>query len=107
MHYNNVGQLLQAGKSKDDRILQESTVREMVGKDWLTECLGGQQVNDGGMVGLSAAVGARVGWNALGELGVEDDSSKLGPDAYEATEYGYGGVAETFWSVNPKRYLIT
>jgi len=95
------------GKSKDDRLLQESTVREMVSKDWLTDCLGGQQVNDGGMSGVSASHGARVGWNALGELGVEDDLSKLGPDAYEAAEYGYAGVAETFWSVNPKRNMVT
>jgi len=87
------------------RILQEQTVKDMVGHDWLAmpECIGQQQVTQG-TPGVTAK--GPFGWNGLGEFGVNADKSALSPDAFEAGEYGYGGIAETFWSVNPDRNLV-
>eukprot|EP00930_Biecheleria_cincta_P056763 TRINITY_DN42824_c0_g1_i1.p1 TRINITY_DN42824_c0_g1~~TRINITY_DN42824_c0_g1_i1.p1 ORF type:complete len:523 (+),score=54.69 TRINITY_DN42824_c0_g1_i1:66-1571(+) len=87
------------------RILSENTVRNMVDSDWLClpDCLGQQAINTG-LPGVTAQ--GPFGWNALGEIGVEADASKIGADAFELGEYGYAGIAETFWSVNPSRELV-
>eukprot|EP00928_Gymnodinium_smaydae_P064635 TRINITY_DN47917_c0_g1_i1.p1 TRINITY_DN47917_c0_g1~~TRINITY_DN47917_c0_g1_i1.p1 ORF type:complete len:507 (+),score=111.94 TRINITY_DN47917_c0_g1_i1:191-1522(+) len=86
------------------RVLREETVRDMVGQDWLRmpQCLGCPQTNKG-LPGVTAT--SLFGWNALGELGV--NTQEEAPNAYEPQEYGYGGIAETFWSINPARELIT
>lgn len=85
------------------RILKEETVRAMVGSDWLRmpECLGAPQTNTG-LGGVTAA--GLFGWNALGELGVNEKTGT--PDEFELHEYGYAGIAETFWSINPSRDLV-
>lgn len=84
------------------RILQEATVKHMVGHDWLgmPECMGSPQVAGAGTTGVTAK--GRFGWNALGELGVSDEPAA---DAFGAREYGYGGMAETFWSIDPSHDL--
>merc|ERR1712232_802063 len=69
----------------------------------MPECLGRPQVNTG-LGGVTAS--GPFGWNALGELGIEADTKKLESNAYELGEYGYGGMAETFWSINPRRELV-
>merc|ERR1719356_512136 len=45
------------------------------------------------------------GWNAFGELGV-DQTADVTTGAYQLGEYGYGGIAETFWSIDPARELV-
>mmetsp|Transcript_123521 Transcript_123521/g.349177 ORF Transcript_123521/g.349177 Transcript_123521/m.349177 type:complete len:524 (-) Transcript_123521:11-1582(-) len=88
------------------RIFKEATVRDMVHHDWLSlhTCLGKPQTNDRGLPGVTSK--GRFGWNALGELGVCDEPSQKDPNAFELGEYGYGGIAETFWSISPSRELI-
>lgn len=89
------------------RILREETVRGMLTCDWLAlpGCIGEPQVSDGGTGGVAGITArGRFGWNAVGELGMNEDQQPA--DAFEADEYGYGGIAETYWSVNPRRGLI-
>jgi len=87
------------------RILQAETVKKMVGEDWLSgpHCLGKMQQNTG-QGGVTAS--GPFGWNALGELGVVADRRQLSEGAFEFEEYGYGSMAEVFWSINPRRDLI-
>merc|ERR1712232_376428 len=88
------------------RILKKETVEQMVSHEWLRmpECIGQAQTNTG--LGGVTAQGA-FGWNALGELGVAPTvNAKVDPEAFECGEYGYAGVAETFWSINPARELV-
>eukprot|EP00927_Polykrikos_kofoidii_P032963 TRINITY_DN27938_c0_g1_i1.p1 TRINITY_DN27938_c0_g1~~TRINITY_DN27938_c0_g1_i1.p1 ORF type:complete len:520 (+),score=77.53 TRINITY_DN27938_c0_g1_i1:54-1613(+) len=87
------------------QILKEDTVQEMVGRDWLRlpECLGEPQLNTG-LSGVTAS--GAFGWNALGELGIKDEASQSSKDEFELHEYGYAGIAGTFWSINPTRDLI-
>lgn len=86
------------------RILQERTVKAMVSHDWLAmpECIGQPQINEEGLGGITGR--GRFGWNAVGELGMNEDQEP--PDAFEMGEYGYGGIAETYWSINPRRGLV-
>lgn len=85
------------------RILRQETVNEMVACDWLAlpTCLGAPQTNKG-YAGVTAP--GLFGWNALGELGTEPCTEE--GKVFEEGEYGYAGIAETFWSVNPRRELI-
>lgn len=85
------------------RVLKEETVKDMVSHDWLQlpTCLGKVQVN-AGVPGVTAS--GQFGWNCLGELGTVQGS--VGDNEFEEGEYGYAGIAETFWSINPKRKLI-
>merc|ERR1712039_980216 len=69
----------------------------------LPECMGKKQTNSG-LIGVTAS--GPFGWNALGEYGMNGDQTKLGSDAFELHEYGYSGIAETFWSINPDRGLV-
>jgi len=89
------------------RILQQSTVQMMVGQEWLRmpECLGSLLNNEAEYLPGVTNRG-EIGWNALGELGMIKDPAKLGSTGYEFQEYGYGGIAETFWSVNPSKDLV-
>jgi len=87
------------------RLFREATVEEMTGHDWLRlpACLGVPQDSTRGATGVTAK--GPFGWNAMGELGVVE-GAPLDGDAFELGEYGYGGIAETFWSVNPRRDLV-
>merc|ERR1712232_644669 len=86
-------------------LLSEKTV-EMMNHDWLSmpECLGNQQYNDCGLGGVTAE--GLFGWNAMGELGVVADPKKLSFGAFELGEFGYGSMAEAFYSINPRRDMI-
>eukprot|EP00931_Biecheleriopsis_adriatica_P065864 TRINITY_DN40320_c0_g1_i1.p1 TRINITY_DN40320_c0_g1~~TRINITY_DN40320_c0_g1_i1.p1 ORF type:complete len:495 (-),score=107.73 TRINITY_DN40320_c0_g1_i1:30-1514(-) len=97
--------LVNNGRLPDGRqLLKEATVKDMVSQDWLElpECLGKRQRN-AGTPGVTAA--GDYGWNALGELGVV--AEPRGKNDFELGEYGYGGIAETFFSINPARELVT
>ena len=100
--------LMLAGRGRlpgGPRILRESTVEAMVASDWLSlpTCLGRRPVATS-TTGVAAS--GAFGWNGLCEIGVVADPKELSPDAFELDEYGYGGAAETFWSVNPRRELV-
>lgn len=88
--------------SNGARILQQKTVRDMVDHDWLRlpQCIGHPCVNEQ-TSGVTAP--GEYGWNALSELGVVPPARA---DCYEVGEFGYAGIAETFWSINPKRELV-
>merc|ERR1712139_8427 len=66
--------------------------------------MGGQKQTNTGLAGVTAQ--GPYGWNEMGELGVVADPKKLSHGAFEIGEYGYGSMAEAFYSINPRRELI-
>lgn len=91
--------LLNGGVLRHTRILQEETVQKWCFENLLPLAEGRRRNSGQGW----------NGWSALGERGMKrtptDPIANL--DEYEDGEVAMGGVANTFWSVNPVRDQVT
>lgn len=97
-----LGMLTNGGQLQGVRLLKEKTIERYCIHDLFPEVInsGERQMDDN----------IPLGWTALGQLGtpiLPGDKQPDVKDAYEDGEIGGGGIACTYWSINPRRGLAT